>query len=209
MATFLHHRHALGATSIRALAVASIVLGAAACQWSTADNRRTPLSTPTLSTWPNSIEGRVLEVDGATLFIESGNETFRLTSSAATLIWDGIPWVANVPTKAGDFVIAEGIWKRDHSFDARKLYVNIVNLQGRASDVSRQGDGATFLLADQYQQSDAIAISPLTEIYEGSTGARSLYGQNPVLPANGVYAEVIGRKMADGSVLAVNITLSP
>ncbi len=66
-----------------------------------------------------------------------------------------------------------------------------------------------FLLADQYQQTDTIAISPLTEIYQGSTGVKSTYGQNPVLPANEVYVEVIGREMEDGSVLAVNITLSP
>ncbi len=102
-------------------AFALLAFGTLTCQVPNAENRSVPPSTPTLSTWPNTLEGRVLEVDGDILFLASGNERFRLTTSAATLVWDGIPWVANMPTRVDDFVMAQGIWKRDHSFDARKL----------------------------------------------------------------------------------------
>ncbi len=193
--------------SARALTFALLAFGTLTCQVHNAEDRSVPPSTPTLSTWPNTLEGRVLEVDGGTLFVAWGNEKFRLTTSAATLVWDGIPWVADVPTRVDDFVFAQGIWKRDHSFDARKLYVNIVNLRGETSDVTPRGESATFLLADQYQHTDTIAIFPLTEIYEG-TGTKFTYEQEHLLPSNGSYVEVIGRKMADGSIMAVNITLS-
>ncbi len=187
---------------------ALLAFGTLSCQVPNAESHSVPPSTPTLSAWPNTVEGRVLEVDGSTLFVASGTDRVRLTTSAATLVWDGIPWVADVPTRVDDFVFAQGIWKRDHSFDARKLYVNIVNLRGKTSAVTPQGERATFLLADQYQNTDAIAILPLTEIYEG-TGAKFTYEQKHVLPSNGSYLEVIGRQMADGSIMAVNITLSP
>ncbi len=193
--------------SLRWFAFALLAFGTLACQAHNTENQSVPPSTPTLTTWPNTLEGRVLEVDAGTLFVASGNERFRLTTSAATLVWDGIPWVADVPTRVDDFVFAQGIWKRDHSFDARKLYVNIVNLRGKASSVNHQGQSATFHLADQYQQTDTIAIMPLTEICE-DTGARFTYEQKHVLPSNGSYVEVIGRQMADGSTMAVNITLS-
>lgn len=193
--------------SVRALAFALLAFGTLTCQVQNAENRSVLPSTATLTTWPNTLEGRVLEVDGGTLFIASGNERVRLTTSAATVVWDGLAWVADVPTRVDDFVFAQGIWKRDHSFDARQLYVNIVNLRGKASAVNHQDQGATFHLADQYQQTDTIAIMLLTEIYE-DTGAKFAYEQKHVLPSNGSYVEVIGRQMADGTIMAVHITLS-
>ncbi len=203
----LNHRN-VRRECVRWFAYALLAFGTLTCQVDHAENQGVPPSTPTLSAWPNTLEGRVLEVDGSTLFVASGTERFRLTTSAATLVWDGIPWVADVPTRVDDFVFAQGIWKRDHSFDARKLYVNIVNLRGKTSAVTPQGQSATFLLADQYQQADTIAILPLSEIYE-STGAKFTYEQKHALPSNGSYVELIGRQMANGSIMAVRITLLP
>ena len=102
-------------------AFALLAFGTLTCQVPNAENRSVPPSTPTLSTWPNTLEGRVLEVDGDILFLCRAMRDFGSLLLRPLLCGMGFPWVANMPTRVDDFVMAQGIWKRDHSFDARKL----------------------------------------------------------------------------------------
>jgi len=153
------------------------------------------------------VEGRVVRFDDKTIRIATEKEEVDLDISKTTVIWDSIIWIANIPTKTGDFVTAWGIWNPDHSFAVRKLYVNIVNLQGRVSNIAQGSKGASFDITDQYQKTEHVIVSSLTEIYESSSGDKSTYQENPKLPQNGEYVEVVGQKVGDESVLAVNITL--
>jgi Domain of unknown function (DUF5666) len=152
-------------------------------------------------------EGRVVKLDGKTIRIATANEEVDLELSSSTVVWDGIIWVANIPTEAGDFVTAWGVWNPDHSFAVQKLYVNIVNLQGRASNVSRGTGSGSFVIVDQYGKTQRVIVAASSEIYEGGAGSGSRYGEKPVLPQNGEDVQVIGREMKDGSVLAVNLSL--
>jgi uncharacterized protein DUF5666 len=151
-------------------------------------------------------EGRVVKLDGKTIRIATANEEVDLEVSPSTVIWDGITWVANIPTEAGDFVTAWGVWNPDHSFAVQKLYINIVNLQGRVSNVSQGTGSGSFIIADQYGKTQRVIVAASSEIYEGA-GSGSRYGEKPVLPQNGEDVQVIGREMKDGSVLAVNLSL--
>ncbi len=83
----------------------------------------------------------------------------------------------------------------------------VFSIQGKVSDVAREGNSASFNMTDQYQKSDHIMISPLTKIYEGSVGAEFSYQDDLILPRDGEYVEIIGRKRDDGTVLAVNVML--
>ena len=152
-------------------------------------------------------EGRVVNLDGKTIQIATANEEVDLELSSSTVIWDGIAWVANIPTEKGDFVTAWGAWNPDHSFAVQKLYINIVNLQGRASNVLQGTGSGSFVIADQYGKTQQVIVAASTEIFEGSAGSGSGYLERPVLPQNGENVQVLGREMKDGSVLAVNLTL--
>jgi len=153
------------------------------------------------------VEGHVIKLDSKMIHISTENGDVELDISASTVNWDGINWVSNIPTTIGDFITAWGIWNTDHSFTVQRFYVNIENLRGKVSNVIRGSKVASFDVMDQYQQINHINVLPLTEINQGGTGTKSSFQENPVLPQNGEYVEIVGRALDDGSISAVNITL--
>ncbi len=154
---------------------------------------------------PSALQtGQVVSLDDKNIHIYAENGLVTLKVSTSIVIWDGITWIADIPPRAGDEIIAWGTWNPDHTFAVQKLYVNIENLRGKASNVIKGNQGGSFDVADQYQKNEHITVSSLTEISQGNT--QFSYQQNPVLPLNGEYVEIIGRRMQNGFVLAVRLT---
>ncbi len=151
--------------------------------------------------------GRVVRLGGQTIRIATETEEVDLKISSATITWDGIGWIANMPTNVGDIATAWGARSPDHSFAVQKLYINIVHLQGKASSSIQGGQDASFVLTDSYQETERVTVAPLTEIYEAASGGKLRYQENRVLPRESQFVEVIGRRMEDGSILAVTLTL--
>jgi hypothetical protein len=155
------------------------------------------------------VEGEVLQYHDNTLLIASGNEQISLTISIATSIWEGKSWIADIPVKTGDFATAWGEWNVDHSFKVDKLWINIVNLQGTVYKIEEDHGKTSFYMTDQYKHTDDIVISPLTVIDSLSAGiTNKTFRDSHLLPKEGDYVEVIGRENNDGSILAVNISIT-
>ncbi len=155
---------------------------------------------------PSALQtGRLVSLDDKHIHISAENGLVTLNVSTSTVIWDGITWIADIPSRAGDEITAWGTWNPDHTFAVQKLYVNIENLQGRASNVIKGNQGGSFDVADQYRKNEHITVASLTDISQGNM--QFSYQQHPLLPLNGGYVEVIGRRMQNGSVLAVRLTM--
>lgn len=151
------------------------------------------------------VEGRVKKVDLPGFWIETNpqHEEVLVEISDQTIQWDGITWIAEIPVEIGDFVTASGTWNPDQSFAAIKLYVNIVNLRGKVGQVVDQSELATFEMMGLNQKVEQISLAPQTILYEGET--QSKFQDSHHLPRTGDQVQVIGRRLKDGTVIAVNI----
>jgi len=128
-----------------------------------------------------------------------------LHTAQLTIIWDGVSWIADIPTEKGDFITASGTWNTDGSFTAETLYINIVNLQGKVTNFIHDNESASFVIVRPRDEINRVIISPSTEIY--AREEKSTYREDPAVAQNGAYVEVIGRRLKDGSILAANINI--
>jgi hypothetical protein len=146
-------------------------------------------STPTISLSTNAptgssglAEGIIINYERQTILIKTENRQVVLEISKNTVIWDGISCIAEIPIQSGDFVTAWGIWNSDNSLAVEKLYINIVNLQGTASNIVQNQDNASFSVTVQGQSESRIVISSLTKVYQITTSTQSTYKESHLLP---------------------------
>ena len=154
-----------------------------------------------------TIEGTVLEVKTDEIrILTPENQEIRLYIDNQSTIWDGIDWVAKGPIEIGDDAIATGTWKENNSgFIVKNLYTNIVNLRGDVEEVDK-GE-LEFTIDDPRQGNSRVLVKDLTKIYHVQSNRQGTYQDTQILPNTGEYVEVIGRKLNDGTILAVNITI--
>ena len=154
----------------------------------------------------NKVTGIVQRVDGQTLVIKSKDEEVKILISDQTINWEGIPWVSKISIEIGDTVIAAGRWNPDHTFAASSIWVNIVNLHGTVNKVLQNTNDVVFSMAGINQELVQVIINPQTRIY-AQNSIQSTFQDSHILPREGDYVEMIGRRLSDGSILAVNVSI--
>lgn len=168
----------------------------------------TSVSNPTSEDHPDfSIAGKVQEIEsGEIIILSPENQNIRLRIPDQSRIWDGIGWVAEIPIEIGDDVVATGDWEENKLvFVVRNLYINIVYLRGTADEVDKEN--LRFTLDDPRQGKNAVIVNALTEVYLTNDNRQGAFQDLQILPKEGEYVEVIGRKLKDGTILSVNITI--
>jgi hypothetical protein len=163
---------------------------------------------PAAATPSNSIiSGTVQEIETDELFILSPeNEKIRLLAPDQSRIWDGTGWVGEIPIEIGDDVIATGVWAENKSvFIVQNLYINIVHLRGIVGEMDKEN--LQFVLNDPRQGANTVIVNALTEVYLTNENRQDAFQDLQILPDMGEYVEVIGRKLKDGKILAVNMTI--
>ncbi len=168
----------------------------------------TPTKTVSPASAPGQIaEGTVLET-GANVYIISDldHPSIVLRMTEKSTIWEGITWVAQMPAEKGDFVIASGVWGQDQtSFTVQNIYINLVNIMGTVKTVDDKN--LKFNLSDFRQGDITVLVYPHTRILQNGDLGPNDYQAVHTLPQPGKYVEVVGRKVEDGNVIAVNLTM--
>lgn len=146
------------------------------------------------------------------IVIENYKGKVNLHVSDETVVWDDIKWVGNLGCEVGDEVVAWGTRSSDSSLQCEKLYFNIVNFIGEASEVivnnnSQSEIVAQFIQHDRFRGRQLISMVPSTMLDDGTTSRRS-FKEQPALPKSQETVQVIGRTMKDGTTLAVVVYLS-
>jgi hypothetical protein len=154
-----------------------------------------------------TVEGKVLDIkskDEILIHTSAFNDvTLHITEN--TSIWDGIAWIAEMPTQEGDYITAYGVWESDRAnFYPQIMYVNIEDLHGIVDDIDKEN--SKFIIKDSHQGNTVVFVDAFTKIMSES-GKTDTYQNIQALPKSGDYVEVIGRKIAEGTVIAVNLSI--
>lgn len=136
--------------------------------------------------------GPAVAVDTDKLVIKTydrGDVTLHLSSR--TEVWENL-YVKDIPIEVGDRITAWGPRRADGSHDVEKLWVNLVNLRGTMSNIKRGTSDLQFTLRDTRRGMFSIIIQQQA----------SRVGNGP---RENQPCQVVGRKLKDGSVLAVTV----
>lgn len=154
-----------------------------------------------------SVQGRVQSVqDNKILILSPENDEITLHIADSSNIWDGIGWVAEIPIEIGDDAVATGFWDKNGSiFIVQNLYINIVYLKGSVERVNKEK--LQFELDDLRQEKNTILVSASTDISLTTNKQRGNFQEIQMLPDVGNYVEVVGRRLHNGIILAVYITI--
>lgn len=151
--------------------------------------------------------GSVMEVNDKRILLTNPTRgTLVLHLSRTTAVWKG-GWDSGRPIEVGDQVAAWGEPRAGGTeYDVEKMWVNIVNLQGRISNVRQGPSGPQFRLQDRYLGPQQVAMQSTTLINRPD-GRETPFGADLVAPRDGQFLQVIGLRLKDGSVQATRVFL--
>ncbi|MFN8453206.1 MAG: hypothetical protein U0401_00805 [Anaerolineae bacterium] len=112
----------------------------------------------------NYAGGKALKVDSDKIVIdmfERGDVTLYI--SPKTIIWKG-DWNGGLPIEVGDYINAWGGPRDKQSLDVEKMWVNIINLRGTASDLKNEANSLRLRLSDSSLGEYSIEINQKTLI---------------------------------------------
>jgi len=154
----------------------------------------------------NFRSGVVTSLGPDTIVLKNREVEAVLHLSPATRVWEGF-WVKDMPVEIGDWVDAWGEPQADGSLVVADYVINLVNIYGPIFDIE-QGTGAyRFQLLDRRGKSYAVVVEPRTEV-SASGRARSPLGDSPLDLYEGQHIQVVGRRLKDGTILAVHLLLN-
>lgn len=133
-----------------------------------------------------TVEGKVLEIKSNNeLLIDTlDHNKIVLHITEKSSIWDGITWIAEIPTQKDDHIIAYGVWEQNQTnFSVQKMYVNIENLQGIVDDIDKEN--SKFVIKDSRQGKIIVAVHALTEISVSESEKKDIYQNIQTLPKSG------------------------
>ncbi len=147
---------------------------------------------------PYNVAGKVIQVSSEQVLLETiDHSNIVLHLSPKTFVWKQL-WFRNSSIAVGDTVRAEGWREADGSLDVKTLFVNIVNLMGSISSIKQEPGGFQLCLQDRFLGSVLVKVRQQTLV-------RQPFGNRPVELHQGQLLRVIGRKLKDGSVVAVDL----
>lgn len=137
------------------------------------------------------VSGRVISIAPDHLVVRTADKGDVKVYPAFYRIWDDL-WVKDIPTEVGDEITA-----LDAAFGGPQLYVNLVNLIGTISNVRQEADSVMFEMNNEVRytgqrSTDTVKVEQRARV-SGSGPRESQRGQ------------VVGRRLEDGSVLAVTV----
>jgi len=152
-------------------------------------------------------EGIVTAIGASSYTIRApdGSQTdVRLTST--TIVWGGA-FVKDMPVSIGDELVAWGNSTADGSLEAEKLWTNLANLRGNVSGVRAASDGVAFTLNDRRLGGTQVQLVAATNVAVRSDPTLRPLAGRAITVEEGQYAEVIGRRLGNGTVVAVTAYL--
>ena len=153
----------------------------------------------------NYAGGRVLKIDPDKILIdmfERGDVTLYITSQ--TNIWKG-EWNGKLPIEVGDYINAWGTPRDKQSLDVEKMWVNIINLRGKASDLKEETSGLQLRLSDSGLGEYSVEINGKTIISQEDQ--EKPFDKTSVSLKEGQWMQVIGLELKGNSVLATLVFL--
>ncbi len=126
----------------------------------------------------------------------------------AHTVFDEGKWVREFPIEIGDEAIVWGSPRPDGSFEADQIWINVANIVGTISGlmVPTAPEVLRLKIADRYKGDTVVRIDPRTQASIRG-GSRFPFDSDLITVKKGEVAQAIGRRMKDGSVLAVNFDM--
>ena len=154
--------------------------------------------------------GIVLEIRPSELLVQGpGKGELRFLLSAATRIWDD-SWVKGIPLEVGDSVLARGDPRSELVFEVTQLFVNMVDVLGAVTADQAVRGSSVVDLYDQEGEKYVVRLDDRTMMLPAPDEGLPFGTLVPLVGrvaqlSNGQPVWVIGRRTADGSVLAVTL----
>jgi len=137
------------------------------------------------------LSGRVVSIAPDHIVVGTADKGDVVLYPAHYRIWDDL-WVKEIPTEVGDTVTAS-----DAAFGGPQLYVNLVNLIGSISNVRWEADTVQFEMNYEIRYTGQRSTDTI------KVDGRALVSGSG--PREGQRGQVVGRRLQDGSVLAVTV----
>ena len=152
------------------------------------------------------IEGELIRMNGDEMVIQpSEGKEVLLRTSASTIFWEGIDWLAEMPAEIGDQITALGKWSKDQTtFEVESYYANLQEIQGVVFYVC--GETEAFMLDQPDQDYLILPMLKRTELLTETPEDPRSYKYYDLMPNFGEKLTVVGRGIDEPFVIAVKMT---
>lgn len=152
----------------------------------------------------NIVIGDVVDVGETSIVIATEQGQVTAFIGPETRYWKG-EWDSQLPIEVGDSIVGYGEPNEEGtSFEMEQLEVNVANVRGPVTSVTRTTTGVDVVIAESYTGIPTlIHIGPDTLVMTES--GEATFEKSPTEITVGDGFQIIGLRLKDGSILATRI----